>query len=329
MERVLIVRFSALGDLVLTTGPLRILRKKNPQLKIDLLTSEIGLEIFHNDFDLDNTYILPKGSSLFEMISFYKKLPQYETVLDLQGNFKSKFLKFFLRSSFFSIEKHSRQRRAFVKRRKHKELLNQHVVEKYFKVFSEAFDFENENIERLRPVMFPQNFSYSKKDFNFTNTIAIHPYASQLNKEWPKTKELIDQLTKKDFNIVILGSSEKEMDLPQNNKILNMTNKTTLREMSSILAHCKALVTTDSGPMHMGISVNTPTLALFGPTTKEFGFYPNFKNTHVSEIKDLDCRPCHVHGGQSCPLNHHKCMEDISVEQVIADLENLIKNQTN
>jgi ADP-heptose:LPS heptosyltransferase len=115
---------------------------------------------------------------------------------------------------------------------------------------------------------------------------------------------------------VVIGHSAEPIQLPKSEHVLDLINKTTLREMAAVLGKTKGLITTDSGPMHMGVAVRTPTLALFGPTTREFGFDPRFENCQVLQV-DLDCRPCHVHGGNTCPLKHHKCLRDISVERVL------------
>ncbi len=314
--RVLVIRFSAMGDLLLTTGPLAHLRKKFPAMEIDLLTSPVGEELFINSTDISNTIVVNKGASLFELIRVYKKMRHYDVVIDLQGNFKSYFLKAFQRGEFFRIEKHSKQRRAFVRNRKHKDELGTHVVDKYYKTIRKAFsELPDRSTEELRPIFPPQNFTFDRKSFDFSKSIALHPFASQKNKQWPYFEELIQSLILKDIPVTLIGHSDDEITVPESPLVMNLVNKTTLREMASILRNTKALVTTDSGPMHMGVAVNTPTIALFGPTTKEFGFDPRFKNAWVLE-ENLECRPCHVHGGNVCPLGHHKCMNNIAVKRV-------------
>lgn len=319
-KKILIVRFSAFGDLVLTTGPLAQLRKKYPGIKIDLLTSEIGQELFINSIDVDRSIVIKKGAGLSELVKVYKTLEKYDAVIDWQANFKSHFLKLFQRAPFFTINKQSKQRRAFVKNRKYKDQLHLHVVEKYYNTLKQAFpELPQLTVEELRP-LFPKQSVTFNTDFNFANSIVLHPYASQKNKEWPYFAELAKQLLAKNRSVIIIGHSREPLALPQSQGLLDLTNKTSIREMAALLTSSACLITTDSGPMHMGVAVKTPTIALFGPTTKEFGFYPIFQNTEVIE-KDLDCRPCHVHGGNVCPLEHHKCMKDISVVQVLKQIE--------
>ncbi len=315
-KHILIIRFSSIGDLILLTGPLAKLRKQFPGLEVDLLTSEMGQELFINSLNVDDIYVVDKGASLGYLVSKYRKLPQYDIVIDLQGNFKSYFLKFFQGAEFYRIEKQSKERRAFVKKRKYKDKLTQHVTEKYYATLKKAFKGLPElSGESLRPLFPTQDIVFDSQTFDFSKAVAIHPFASQKNKEWPHFPKLVEKLISKNTPVVVVGHGSEDIELPDSPLLLNLVNKTTLREMALILHTCCAVVTTDSGPMHMGIAVNTPVLALFGPTTKEFGFYPHFENCEVIE-KDLECRPCHVHGGDTCPLKHHDCMEKILVEDV-------------
>ena len=326
--KALLVRFSSLGDLVLTTGPLDQLRQSRPDVKVDFLTSETGSDILRNNIEINQCFVIEKRLELTKLIKFYKNLPDYDVIIDWQGNLKSQLLKFFSRARFFTVQKHSKERRAFVKNRKFKEELNKHVVEKYYQVLKEAFDLESQNPENLRPKLLAPNLVFNKQN-DFSNFIAIHPYASQKNKIWPYTNTLAEKLHERQLSVIIVGQSRKSVELTKSPKTMDLTNKTTLHETMAIIKQSKALISTDSGPMHLGIALKRPTLALFGPTTREFGFFPVFKDTKVLEVTDLDCRPCHVHGGNFCPKEHFKCMKDLSVSEVLRELDRLLKKKNN
>ncbi len=324
--KVLLVRFSSLGDVVLTTGPLEKLRQLRPDFELDFLTSEAGADLLAgNRTELDHCFILNKKPKFSELIKLYKRLPKYDIIIDWQGNLKSQLLRFFSRARFFTIQKHSRQRRAFVKKRKFREKLNKHIVEKYYQVLKKAFDLKDQCLEDLRPKLFAQKIIFHKEN-NLSDFVAIHPYASQKNKIWPYTNTLIEKLHQRDLSVVITGQSNSPMEFVESKKTLNLTNKTSLRETLAVIKKAKVLISTDSGPMHLGVALKIPTLALFGPTTKEFGFAPLFKDTKVLEIEDLECRPCHVHGGDFCPKKHFKCMKDLSVDKVLGELDKFLKN---
>jgi ADP-heptose:LPS heptosyltransferase len=98
---------------------------------------------------------------------------------------------------------------------------------------------------------------------------------------------------------------------------LNWVGETTLKELVAVVARCQAFLTNDSGPLHIAVASLVPTVAIFGPTTRELGFFP-YGSGHVVIEKDLACRPCGLHGADRCPLGHFKCMKDITPDEVFA-----------
>src|ERR671939_277511 len=79
----------------------------------------------------------------------------------------------------------------------------------------------------------------------------------------------------------------------------------------ALLRRARALVSGDTGVMHMATGVGTPVVALFGPTVRAFGFFPYGSRAQVLEL-DLACRPCSSKGGPRCPLGHHRCLGEMS-----------------
>ncbi len=102
-------------------------------------------------------------------------------------------------------------------------------------------------------------------------------------------------------------------------KALNWVGETNLSELIAGIARCQTFLTNDSGPMHIAVGARVPTVAIFGPTTRELGFFPYGAGHSVVE-KNLDCRPCGLHGAKECPLGHFRCMKDISPQDVFQAL---------
>jgi ADP-heptose:LPS heptosyltransferase len=127
---------------------------------------------------------------------------------------------------------------------------------------------------------------------------------------------------------VFLSSSPEDLELetelrrlvrrPESMRIVRQP----LRRAAAMLGRLSALVTNDSGLMHLSAAVGTPVVALFGPTVAEFGFVPVGPGHQVVE-RPLDCRPCSVHGGPRCPLGHFRCMKETAPEEVLAALDRL------
>ena len=144
--------------------------------------------------------------------------------------------------------------------------------------------------------------------------MALHPYATHPAKEWPRDhwKKLIGHLEKNGMNWFVVGQNNTPL-LPGDER--DLTNATNLRETCALLEQADWLVTGDSGPMHLACGVDTPVIALFGPTAKAWGFYPAGPNDTVLE-QALDCRPCSLHGSRPCNRGF-ECMTSITPDDVM------------
>jgi heptosyltransferase-2 len=124
--------------------------------------------------------------------------------------------------------------------------------------------------------------------------------------------------------IFIGGSKDAETMRPifslMKEKPLNWVGETTLKELIAVIGRCQTFLTNDSGPLHIAVAARVPTVAIFGPTTRELGFFP-YGEGHVVIEKDLPCRPCTLHGGARCPLEHFQCMKLISPEEVYSAVQ--------
>ncbi len=180
-----------------------------------------------------------------------------------------------------------------------------------------------ENVERLM------------KDFNLEGKtlVGIHAGSAWPTKCWPMEYfvKLISRLqTELGVQAVLLGGredaalGEKICQLSQGHAA-SLCGKTSLADLMAFMRHFKLFVTNDSGPMHIAVAFDVPTLAIFGPTTRELGFFPYGEGHRVMEVKDLPCRPCALHGGKKCPEGHFKCMKDISPDEVFANAKEMLK----
>jgi heptosyltransferase-2 len=105
-------------------------------------------------------------------------------------------------------------------------------------------------------------------------------------------------------------------------RAVNACGKLTLRQSAALIKRAALLVTNDSAPLHLASAMKTPIVALFGPTITEFGFGP-VRAGDVALGMELQCRPCSPHGPPQCPLGHHRCMRDLTVEAVTRAIEEL------
>ena len=154
--------------------------------------------------------------------------------------------------------------------------------------------------------------------------VGVHPGSVWPTKRWPAERyaELIRELVARaGVKAVLLGGKE---DAALNAGIaeaagpgvVNWAGCTTLPELMDLVPRLRLMVTNDSGPMHIAAGSGVPTLAIFGPTTRELGFFPYGEGHRVLQVP-LECRPCGLHGSRSCPEGHFLCMRLIGVREAV------------
>ncbi len=148
--------------------------------------------------------------------------------------------------------------------------------------------------------------------------VALHPFATHPDKAWPMGYwlSLIPLIERQGLDWIIVGKNPDHLQALDDPR--NLTGRTALRETCAILSQARALVTADSGPMHLATAVGTPVVALFGPTAKAWGFYPSGQHDTVLE-RALGCRPCSLHGSTRCKRSR-ECLTSIEPDEVAATL---------
>ena len=153
--------------------------------------------------------------------------------------------------------------------------------------------------------------------------VAIAPGSIWGTKRWPGYAELVGSLER--TAVVVGGRDDARVAagiMAQSpGRAHSAAGELGLRASAALLARASVLVTNDSAPLHLATAVGTPIVAVFGPTVPSFGFGPRGGRDVVVEHRSLGCRPCSAHGPQVCPLGHHRCMRELSVETVAAAVE--------
>jgi lipopolysaccharide heptosyltransferase II len=150
--------------------------------------------------------------------------------------------------------------------------------------------------------------------------VALAPGSIWGTKRWPGYAELAAVL---EGPVVVVGGRDDAgigaaVVAAAPGRVHNAAGALGLRASAALIARAAVLVTNDSAPLHLATAVGTPIVALFGPTVPAFGFGPRGARDIVVEHVGLECRPCSAHGPQVCPLGHHRCMREQSVERVAA-----------
>lgn len=160
--------------------------------------------------------------------------------------------------------------------------------------------------------------------------VAIAPGAAHATKRWPPLSwiALARELRGTGAEIVVLGGEEDatlaKWIAAAAPGAVSVAGVLSLQETGAVLRRSAALISGDTGVMHMATGVGTPVVALFGPTVREFGFFPyGTKRAAVVELT-LGCRPCSTKGGSRCPLGHHRCMREIPPDAVLHALRTVL-----
>jgi heptosyltransferase-2 len=125
----------------------------------------------------------------------------------------------------------------------------------------------------------------------------------------------------------VIGETIVEKISAAGGRAASLVGQTSIAELKAVIRGASLVVANDSAPVHIAAAFDIPTVAIFGPTTKKWGFFPLATNHEVVERKELPCRPCHIHGPKRCPLGHFKCMDEIQVDDVARAVDNVIRCQ--
>jgi ADP-heptose:LPS heptosyltransferase len=270
--KLLFVRFSSLGDVILTTGVMNYVSRMIPEAQISVLTFSQYAPVFENLPFVHDVISYDKSKGIGEYFYIVQnETEEHDYIFDLHGKIRSLFLRFHSQASYHCYQKDSKARRSYVKNRKISPRLDMHVVQKYAEPAVKALRLPSPSLEDLRPVII--RHKAPQKGY-----VLLHPFASKNTKAYPYAGELAEMLVKKGLTPVFAGMGKA----PQVEGIIDKTGELPLYDMLDTIAACEAVVTTDSGPMHAGVALGRPTVAVFGSTTRHFGFYPDFSGYNRS-----------------------------------------------
>jgi heptosyltransferase-2 len=166
--------------------------------------------------------------------------------------------------------------------------------------------------------------------------VSIAPGTIWNTKRWLKERfaNVARQLAGEGHSVVLIGSDadralcEEIKDLADEKHILNFAGRLTLLQSAELIRRSGVIISNDSAPMHIGVAVRTPVVAIFGATVPAFGFSPYGKRDVIVETLGLSCRPCSIHGGHVCPIKTFVCMKNIDVDRVLATVHAQLEEPT-
>lgn len=327
-KKILVIRFSSIGDIVLTTPVMRCLKKQlDAEVHYCTKTSYKGLLEENPYVDKVHCYDGKLGPLLKTL-----KAEKFDYVIDLHNNFRTRLIKFSLGKKAYSFDKLNLEKWLLVNLKVNR-LPNKHIVDRYMATVTplgvendgEGLDYFIPEKDEVEPDWLPETH---QKGY-----IAFAIGGQHATKQLP-VRRIIEVCDKINKPVILLGgkedkavgedverffdtshdSNELTEGLRKLNKkalIFNGCGKFNLNQSASILKNSMAVFSHDTGLMHMAAALKKEVFSIWGNTVPEFGMYPYNTKFTIFEKKGLSCRPCSKIGHSKCPKGHFKCMNDI------------------
>ncbi len=334
---ILIIRLSSLGDVVLTTPVLAALKAAWPNAHITFLTKGAFAPVFTRHPFIDEIVGFEERG-LWGWAGEIRRR-KFDLVIDLHDTVRSRVWSLLAGApSRVRYDKRAADRRRLVWTKRVSPRLSGSVVDRYLETLAELGIPSGDRIPKLylgadERLSEPLEKRLGPMPAGDPRFVAIAPGALHATKQWPAERfaAAADRLAE-GRPVVVLGTRADARAAEEVLKTLtspaqSFVGQTSLRDMMLILRRCALLLTNDSGAMHVAAALGVPTVALFGPTVKAFGFFPLGAQTAVVEDSGLDCRPCSVHGTKKCPRGHFQCMKNVTVDQVVVAAQALLRKE--
>ncbi len=332
---ILVLRFSSIGDIVLTTSPLNRLRSAFPEARIDFMTLSEFSPMLEGHTAIDRLVCLDRGANLRELLQTARRLrsADYDLVVDLHNTLRGKIIRQQLNHIDNLVFKKPRWKRFLLFRfRKNTFASDFSVLNSMNQVLDPLVDKTEKPPDTsliISDVEQNKAAEFLKENGINGNYITFIPGAAWPQKQWPAekfallAKRIHDQFA---LDIVILGTFkdqicdaiEKECGF-----IHNFKGLTSLRESMAILSLSELTIGNDTGMTHIAEALGKNVIMILGPTSRETGAGANRPGSATVEVK-LNCRPCSQNGKRPCYRKEQYCLNEISADQVLDQAKRII-----
>lgn len=332
--KVLVIRFSSIGDIVLTTPVVRCLKQKYPEAEVHYLTKQAyGPMLINNPF-VDKIFYLQ--DNLAEVVELLKK-EKYDHVVDLHNNVRTLRVKKALKvKNTYAFPKLNLKKWLLVNLKVNM-MPDKSIVERYFEAVR-PMDVLNDG--KGLDYFLPEEKRLTNKDIpmshwgGFVGCVIGGSYNTKKLPvaQWKKFCELVP------YPVMLLGGPEDKhegLEIAEQDpiKIYNSCGKFNLNESAELVKYAKVIVSNDTGLMHIAAAFQKPIISLWGNTSPEMGMFPyygynNLKDRVPSQLvlmenKTISCHPCSKLGYNRCPKGHFKCMNELDMPLAVEQVKRL------
>jgi ADP-heptose:LPS heptosyltransferase len=312
--KILIVRFSSIGDIVLTTPVVRCLKTQIDDAEIHFVTKAQYQTIVQNNPYIDKIFFL-KGS-LTDLILDLKK-EKYDVVVDLHNNLRTRILKWRLGAQSFSFNKLNIEKWLMV-HLKINRLPDRHIVDRYLET-AKSLGIKNDALGLDYFIADEDEVPLEWLPESHRNGFVAYAIGGQHGTKKLPPERMIELCKKINKPIVLLGGKEdfdngEQIRHKLQDTIFNTCGKFNLNQSASIIKKATYVFSHDTGLMHIAAAFKKEVYSIWGNTIPAFGMYPYRTKFHSLENNHLNCRPCSKIGFDKCPKGHFKCMREMKFD---------------
>lgn len=342
IKKIIIIQTAFIGDVILTTPMVRVLYERFHQPEIHFLTIPSSKNILETNPFIKKLIIYDKKKKDKGIASFFNLIKSLK-----EESYDLAFIPHrSIRSALLAKWAGIKTRVGFDK-----------GGGRFFHTHRMRYDQGNHEYERnlhllnfleiipeevVYPDIFPTDMDkqvvtewlFSQEILETDRLVTLAPGSVWATKRWlpERFAELADKLIQFGYHVILIGGPDdlflcESIAQQSEEQVPVAAGLFTLRQSAELISRSEILITNDSAPLHLGVAMRTPVIAIFGATVPQFGFYPYGNNDLILETKGLYCRPCGIHGKKTCPEGHFRCMREISVQNVFQATVTLLKSK--
>jgi ADP-heptose:LPS heptosyltransferase len=325
MKKILIIRFSSIGDIVLTTPLIRCLKTRFPNTEVHYLTKKQNLSLLQSNPYLEKVWLYDRD---FRELIPRLRAERFDFIVDLHKNLRSGYVLLSLRKPFGSFTKLNFRKWLLVNFRIDR-LPKVSIVDRYFGAVrslgvtndGKGLDFfippGDEADLSVLPPLFRQGF------------LAFVTGGKHTTKILPEEK-VVEICLGVNLPVILLGGEEDaeragRIAEKAGSNVFNACGMFSITRSASLILQARKVITNDTGLMHIAAAFGKTILSVWGNTVPGFGMYPYLEGkadarSEIFEVKGLSCRPCSKIGFKKCPKGHFRCMNDQDTGAMIRSL---------
>lgn len=322
MIKILIIRLSSIGDIVLTTPVVRCIRKTLPEAEIHYLTKKEYAPLLRSNPHITKLWLFENN---FNLLIPQLQAERFSFIADLHKNFRSLYIRFILRRPSAGFPKLNIKKWMLTKM-KIDLLPNKHIVDRYFRAVQklgvpndgQGLDYFISPGEEVDPEVLPE----AHRNGYFVFVIGGRHNTKMFPPE--RVAAVCERIPKP---VVLLGGTGDRARGTLiaewvGEKVYNACGLFSINQSASLVNQAEAVITNDTGLMHIAAAYKKPIISIWGNTVPAFGMYPYYPEElsdlgTIIEVKGLHCRPCSKLGYDTCPKGHFDCMNRIDEQEIL------------